>query len=80
MATRPSASTTRRWSHARLAGMTETSPAVVDTDLVGLRVPGVLRGDSSQILVLTTPFCAEYLDEEYAQECLTLVQGQGAGR
>jgi hypothetical protein len=53
---------------------------VLDPDLAGLRVPKVLREDASQILALTTPFCGEYLGEEYALLCRTLIQGHGAER
>jgi hypothetical protein len=60
--------------------VTETSPTVLDPDLAGLRVPKVLREDASQILALTTPFCGEYLGEEYALLCRTLIQGHGAER
>lgn len=53
--------------------MTETTKTVAEADVSGLRVPKALRHDAGQILALTTPFCAEYLDEEYGQLCRSLV-------
>lgn len=41
-------------------------------DLAGLRVPKALQDDVGQILGLTSEFCAEFLDQEYAQLCKNL--------
>ena len=53
--------------------MTDTTETVAEVDLSGLRIPKTLQPDAGQILALTTPFCAEYLDEEYGQLCRSLL-------
>jgi hypothetical protein len=53
--------------------VTDTTTTVAEADLSGLRIPKALRHDAGQILALTTPLCAEYLDEEYGQLCRSLV-------
>jgi hypothetical protein len=55
--------------------MTSTASAIAShgRDLDGLRVPKALQDDVRQVLALTSDFCHEYLDEEYAQLCRRLV-------
>jgi len=42
-------------------------------ELSELRIPQALRHEAQEILKLTDPFCAEYLDAEYSDLCRRLV-------